>query len=248
MTTKTREAVELIFIPMSDAEDLHWWANGEDEGEMQGPSIQGAIQGVLERGGFVQNGRAPEGISARQIAAAARAHKIRDRLRSCTPDEQYILTQAFRRHDLRGGLNVFGTYPGALFGCQTVYREFKAAGGVHLERMGDWLRELVSAPELKKGRERERARLMLEYLRETAALELRCALIAYGAEVHGVRVPTTVSLREVGKALEMNHETAKREVERRGITPEPGSRGKPSRIRTRQLRSRWPEAFRKLAS
>jgi hypothetical protein len=236
-------------------EELRWWANNWVDGDAGRRGID------YERFGAPAGDRGYRfyEIGERATRATARHRRIQKTLdERCTAEEQFVLAKAlqtnpFKVHARDKALERYGDFPGALWASELTFAEFKktmkeAKEVPHLSKLGGWLRRKAHDAATTKPAIRDPALRLVERLRRAAEAKVRRALLAYGVELEGVRVPRFVSLRELARRSGYDHHTIRAECEERGIALRPGRRGQPMTVRVRELRSRWPEAVRLLWS
>lgn len=116
----------------------------------------------------------------------------------------------------------------------------RVAGGAD-PRLALWLVGIsgaaFSGPQ-KSGADAKRVRI-----REGTEAELVSALHAYGAQLEGLTLPESVSLRELGRRTGLSDHGAKAEARRRGVDIMGAGRGRAATVWSSELLGKWPEAM-----
>jgi hypothetical protein len=260
----------MIRVDPRDEGDLRWYSDGEYEGEMGRRSNQGGIQDALERGAVSRMG--PNGFGAQAeggLRAARRLHVIEQKMRRCPAEEQRVLVAAFLTRDLRGGLNAFGSFPGAVWGSQRAFAALQSEGLVPFDRIRARLAGLVSRMNGGHSKDREVAAAIVVQTRQAAEEDLIGALTRYGARfrtdaaavlpgdvtsvvggtlldgdgVGGLVVPREVTLTKLAVAVASDKRTVAAQLAELGIVPpEQRRNGQAWLISVAQLQNLWPAA------
>lgn len=234
-------------------QDLRWYYSGDYRGDMGERSTQGGIVFAIQSCRAQMPGKAGD-VSERQRYAAQRLDRISKRIKQCSIAHRALLAAAFGPTTFAGydisksGLAAFGQYPNAVLACPEAVK----AKGASPASLPEWLVMKAATADGRthsgKGEVSEADRVeadrVVKALREAAEARLAEALREYGAPVEEVQAPGEVSLRDIGRAMGVHHETAGAEAKRRGVvfSRRGDARNAKVRVSLDSLWLRWPEA------